>query len=269
MNYFQNKKVLITGGSSGIGLAMAKAAVGVGAHAIILGRDMSKLCRAKAEIEDLYSTKVEVLSLDIGVEDSFTDAVKDRLLEFDIDVLINCAGIGGARSFEDTSVSSFHDYMNTNFFGSLVLSKILVPQIISKADGRIVFVSSVAGLLGLYGFTAYSASKFAIEGLAQSLRNELAIGKSKVCVLYPPDTDTPMLAAENAYKPAVTKALSEGVVLSAEYVADAALKGIADGKYQIIPGFRTKLNCFLIQHFPGLMRRYLDFVARTIAAKSQ
>ena len=123
-------------------------------------------------------------------------------------------------------------------------------------------------MLGLYGFSAYSASKFAVEGLAQSLRNELSITKAKVCVLYPPDTDTPMLEKENLDKPEVTKAISDGVLQSPEYVAKAALKGIAKGTYEIVPGFKNRVNCFLIRHFPTITRIVLDRTAKQVTAKA-
>lgn len=114
--------------------------------------------------------------------------------------------------------------MATNYFGSLYCIKAALPAM--QANSHIVLVSSGAGLIGIYGYSAYSPSKFAVRGLAESLRGELKVGVG-ISIIYPPDTDTPQLAEENKTKPPATKLITATAkVWSAEAVAKEIVKGI-------------------------------------------
>jgi 3-dehydrosphinganine reductase len=124
-------------------------------------------------------------------------------------VLINCAGTSVPGLFEDLDAEVFEKMMRVNYFGSVFPTKAVVPSMKARSSGRIVFVSSQAGQLGVFGFSAYSPSKFALVGLAQVLRMELQPHGVCVSVAYPPDTDTPGFAEENTQKPEETRMISE------------------------------------------------------------
>ncbi|MCK4516039.1 MAG: SDR family NAD(P)-dependent oxidoreductase, partial [Spirochaetaceae bacterium] len=120
-------------------------------------------------------------------------------------------------------------------------------------------VASVAGFVGVLGYAAYSASKFGLIGLSEVLRNELKPRGIRVCVLCPPDTDTPMFRAENVTKPFETKVMSETLpVKSAEYVAQAFLRGLKGRKFLIVPGFMGRLTLFVKGVAPRLLFGIVD-----------
>jgi short-subunit dehydrogenase len=132
-----------------------------------------------------------------------------------------------------------------------------------QAGGHIVNVSSIAGFIGIFGYTAYSASKFGIIGLSECLRNEMKPYGIKVSVLCPPDTDTPGFVRENLSKPEETKAISGNAgLMSPEQVAQALIKGMNKGAFLIIPGIEGKL-IHLVKHlFPGFVGSVLDYQVR-------
>lgn len=143
-----------------------------------------------------------------------------------IDALVCSAGTSSPREFESMPASEFESVLRVNVLGCRNAVAGTLPHMRGSAGGRIVLVSSQAGQVGLYGFTAYSASKFALAGLAQSLSQELHARGVLVSVSFPPDTDTPLLAAENLQKPRITKLLSEATVTVAPEVV---ARGICDG----------------------------------------
>ena len=117
----------------------------------------------------------------------------------------------------------------------------------------------MAGAIGIYGYTAYSATKFALVGFSQCLRAEMWPHNIKVSVCLPPDTDTPQLAFENQYKPAETKAIAGNVkTMPAAAVADSMLSGMASGTFEIIPGFDGWSSAFAQRLVPGVVRMVCD-----------
>ena len=112
-----------------------------------------------------------------------------------------------------------------------------LPAMVQQGRGAIVLISSGAGLIGVYGYTPYSPSKFALRGLAESLRGELKVSGIQVAIVYPPDTDTPQLAEENKTKPPETQKITASAeTWSAENVAIAIVKGIEKKQFAIAPG---------------------------------
>jgi 3-dehydrosphinganine reductase len=97
--------------------------------------------------------------------------------------------------FEEVPVAVFERTMAVNYFGTLYPLKAVVPAMVKRGKGAVVLISSGAGLMGLFGYTPYSPTKFALRGLAESLRAELKPTGVHVMIVYPPDTDTPQLAA--------------------------------------------------------------------------
>ncbi len=127
--------------------------------------------------------------------------------------------------------------MSVNYMGALYFARATAEAM--TEGGKLVFVSSGAALFGIYGYSAYAPTKFAMRGLAEVLRVELAPRNIAVTLVYTPDTDTPMLAAENRVKPEITKKITEsGGLWSAPNVAKAILRGADKGRFAIAPGFQ-------------------------------
>jgi len=203
--------------------------------------------------------------MDVSRIDQVKPVLKEALLEQGApDILINCAGRAYPRYFEDISFDQFNDTMKTNLYGIWNTVSLLAPHMKTKG-GYIVNTSSIAGLIGVFGYTDYSASKFAIIGFSEALRSELRPHGIGVSVLCPPDTDTPGFAVENRTKPDETKAISEGArLMSSDAVAQALFRGMAKGRFIIIPGASGRLSVLLKRWFPALVNHVMDTAVRKV-----
>ncbi len=265
MEYFHDKCVLLTGGSSGIGLAAARMLREMGAHLILVARDEEKLDKAATELEQVTSEGKELHILPLDVSDA--DAVKaamDKLPgDRPVQILINNAGITRPGNFLELPEETFEQMMQVNYMGSVHLTRLLVPAMVEAKGGHVAFVSSLLGLMGIWGYTAYAASKFAQRGFAECLRCELKPHDVRVSVCYPPDTDTPQHEWEQQYLPEETRAIAGNAkTLSAECVATALLKGMAAGKFSIVPGASSKFADVMYRWFPSMVQSMFDGDAR-------
>jgi len=242
-NEFSQKHVLISGGSSGIGLALAKQFFSLGSHVTILARRVENLEKAKQEIELFrINTQQEIKTINADV--SGFDALEKKLdhPRRSVNFLINSAGIAYPGKFETLNQDIFARVMDVNYLGTVNLTKIIIPEMISNHEGYIVNISSLAAVIGIYGYTAYAPSKYAVRGFSRCLRAEMVPKGINVSVVLPPDTDTPQLAFEHTLLPEITKKINQsGGVLSAESVANAIIKGIQRKKFTIIPGIEGKI----------------------------
>jgi 3-dehydrosphinganine reductase len=270
---FHHKSVLITGGSSGIGKALALELLIAGSSVILCARDSQKLDSAKSELitgSACGPDNISTIPLDI----TDFDLVQTKINEFMAihpapDILINCAGSAHPGDFLDLGMDKFNWLMDVNFFGTVHIIKALLPPMLKRGSGHIVNISSAAGFLGVYGYTAYCASKYAIRGFSDALRSELRLKNIQMSLVFPPDTDTPQLSYEAEFKPPITKALAGTAgILSASQVAKTILKGVSKQQYIIVPGFE---NAFLY-HLSNLlgpnvfwvMDRMVDSAAKSI-----
>lgn len=240
------KKVLITGGSSGIGLALARLYASKGCDVFILSRSKQHLSSALDQIQAKKVDAIqnfEIIQADVTDAKSIEDTMAGLILKFGSpDILINSAGIAHPGKFEEISLDVFHSMMDVNFFGSLNTIKALLPSMINRQSGHIVNISSIAGFIGVYGYTAYSASKYAVRGFSDCLRSEMKPLGIKVSIVFPPDTQTPQLEYENRYKPDVTKYISGSAgTTTPDVVAAEVYRGVQKGRYIIIPGTEGKL----------------------------
>lgn len=165
--------VLITGCSSGFGLAGALAFARNGDIVYATMRDPGKAqpLRTEAEREGL---EIRIKALDVTQPESFAGVVQEIIAETGrIDVLVNNAGILRAGAFEDLSEQAVRDVMETNFFGPMLLTRALLPQMRKQGSGYVIMISSLSGIAGLAGDVAYTASKFALEGATEALRHEV------------------------------------------------------------------------------------------------
>ena len=222
--------VLVTGGSSGIGLETARRCLERGARVSIVARDAARLARALDELERGVGDRTRVAAEPADVTDPERLDVAVTLLTAQlgpVDVLVTSAGAARPGHFERLPAAVFEEQMALDYFGTLHAVRSVVPTMIDRHRGHLLLVSSTAGLVGVYGYSAYSPAKFAVRGLAETLRAELKPFGVLVGCAYPPDTDTPGLARENLEKPEATARISASVKVRAPTtVARAIVRGV-------------------------------------------
>jgi 3-dehydrosphinganine reductase len=242
---YNGKSVLIIGGSSGIGLAMAKQLAQAGANITIVARRSNLLSDAIQKMEAVRlnpEQKFSSLSIDITNEADVTQKLQEYQSNNGTpDYLFNTAGISIPALFLDTSSEVFRSQMDILFFGTVNVARAIIPGMVARRSGHVINFSSMAGFAGVYGYTAYGAAKFAVRGFSDTLRSEMREHNVRVSVVFPPDTDTPGFEQENKIKPVLTKVLSESnsKVMSADKVAQSVLNSVLKNKYIITPGFDT------------------------------
>jgi 3-dehydrosphinganine reductase len=266
----RDQHVLITGGSSGVGLALARQCAAQGARLSLLARDPARLAAARAEVLALHPrASVFTTSVDVALAADLTSALAAaEQTHGPVDLLIASAGIARPGYFEEVPVSVFERTMAVNYFGTLYALKALVPAMRARRHGAVVLISSGAGLHGFFGYTPYSPTKFALRGLAEALRAELKDTGVGITIVYPPDTDTPQLAEENLTKPIETKAITAGGGLwSADAVATLTLDGLARGRFCITPGWQITALAWLHSLLAPVLYWSFDRTARQARAR--
>ena len=243
--------VVVTGAGSGVGLRLAEILAKQGSSVIALDRDFSSEAKSRLSAA---SDSVTYVTGDISDAESMTKIFADAANQAGpFDLVINCAGVQRAKAFDELSSGDFNLVINVNLIGSRNVAAATLPHIIE--GGRLVFISSLAGLTNAYGYAAYNASKWGVMGLAGTLRLEYkprGIGISVVC---PPEFDSPLVVEERKTAPAITfkmKALAGS--LSINEVASAILIGAKKGKETIIPGRMARVTAFMARHFPAVMQ---------------
>jgi len=260
---FDGAQVYVVGGSLGIGLAVAQRVAALGADVTIFARRREPLEQAAAAVRAACrraSQSVSWRQLDVADHDQVAATMQPLVAERGApDVLINCAGGAQPRRFEDITYAQFAETMLVNLHGCWNTIQALLPRMKAKGRGYIVNTSSVAGLIGVFGYTDYCASKFALVGFSEALRGELKPHGITVSVLCPPDTDTPGFKTENLTKPEETRAISgTAKVLSAGAVADELLRGMARERFLIIPGLDSRMVVLAKRFVPGVVYWMMD-----------
>ncbi len=271
LNEFNDQIVYLVGGTSGIGLAIAEQLSRAGAHIILLARTETKLQFAHARIKKLaVNTQQRFTYQCLDVSDPVaTHSVLTELVDsFGAPkVLINCAGRAIPQPIENISYQQFDDTMKINLYGCRNTVAALLPHM-KKSGGLIVNTASLAGIIGVFGYSDYCASKFALIGYSEALRSEVKKYNIKVAVLCPPDTDTPGFEIENTTKPLETQAISQSAsLLSSEQVAQAFFKGLTRSSMLIIPGAAGKFNALMKRFFPGIVEWVMDREIKKVAQR--
>jgi 3-dehydrosphinganine reductase len=229
--------VLITGGSSGIGLATAALAARGGARVSLVARDPGKLDDAAAQV----GMGTLTVSADVTDASAVAAAVAAATAQHGpVDVLVTAAGLAHPGYFVELDDAVFREQMDVDYFGTLHAVRAVTPAMVSRGRGHLVLVSSTAGLVGVFGYSAYAPAKYAVRGLAETLRPELVHHGITVSCVYPPDTLTPGFEAENALKPPETVKISEAIKpRDAGQVARAIVKGIEKDRLVITADTQT------------------------------
>jgi 3-dehydrosphinganine reductase len=258
---------IVTGGSSGIGRAFARQLAAEGYDLTLIARGEDKLNAAAAEMRTAFvrpNQRVLILRANVADAQQAESAVAAAIRALGVpELVVTSAGIAVPHYFEDTSLEVHERSMAVNYFGTLYVVRSALPAMRARRRGRILLVSSGAGLMGLFGYTSYCPSKFALRGLAEALRAELRADNIGVSIAYPPDTETPMLEEENKTKPEETK-LMTGIVKtwSAAAVVTCMMRGIKRGAFGITPGWQlTAMN-----RMPGLVIPFLHWYCDRLAA---
>lgn len=265
--YFRGKGIVVTGGSSGIGLAFAKKAAELGADVHLVARRRGPLEEARREVTARAPhSQVTLVELDVSNDADVEAKMNELASKHRIDMLVNNAGVARPGRFLELPRDEFRKQMDINYFGAVNMARELVPHIVKNGGGHLLNVSSLAGVIGIYGYTAYAPTKFALSGFSQVLRAELRPLGVKVSVVLPPDTDTPQLAFENQYKPAETKAIAGTVkTLSAESVALSMVKGMAAGDFEIYCDLASRMSGLAQGVLPGVVRWFCDDAQKKVA----
>lgn len=231
---------VISGGSSGIGKACADKLLERGHHVALLARDPDRLEQARAELSARWPRPgISCHAVDVGDWDACQTAVSKLTESFGSPAwVIASAGTAQPGLFLDQPAEEHARHIQVNFLGTVNLVRAAAPAMAKAGDGRIVLIASGAAFLGIYGYSAYAPSKFAVRGLAEILRLELAGHGISVTLACPPDTDTPQLAEEQLTKPAVTQRISSaGGVWSADVVASAIIEAASKRRFWVGPGW--------------------------------
>lgn len=259
------KVVVITGGSSGLGLALAGLFCELSVNVILIARDKNKLETAKSELEARHANaKISLVSLDILDESKVNDAMNAIEAQFGrIDILINSAGILAEDYVENLTIEVFEKVMNTNYLGTVICTKAALPAL-KKSNGHLVNIASMAAIFGAFGYTSYCASKFAVLGFTEALRLELKPQGIDVTVVCPPEFDGPMVEAIADSRTAEGKYLAQSAgVMTAEQVAKETFAGIKKKKAVLLVGRNSKILAGFNRWFPSLSR----FFSHAMVAK--
>jgi len=254
---------IVTGGSSGIGKAISLQLAANGSNVSIVARDAERLKSAQVEIEGACESDdqiVLVVSADVSDRIQAEQAISTAIEQLGPpDLLVTSAGIARPGYFQEIPTEVFERTMAVNYFGTLYCIRAVLPAMEEQKKGDICLISSGAGLIGIYGYSAYCPSKFAVRGLAETLRAELKPVGIRVAIAYPPDTDTPQLAEENKTKPPATKEITATAKMwRPDKVARVILNGLEKGRYEISPGTETSILTRFHSLLSPLLNQYFD-----------
>ena len=245
-------RVYVTGGGSGIGLTVAAlfAARGADVSVFDLAPRREALDRIGAA-RRAPAQRVDAATLD--VTDAAATAAAFRRAAEDLgppDVVFHAAGGGGySRSFEEFPADRFEHIVRVNLLGSRHVAAAALP--LMRAGGRLALVASLAGLVAAYGQAGYAASKHGVVGLASVLRVECAPRGIAVCVLCPPEVDTPMARADQRTRPPETTVMKQFAgVVDLDDGCRYMVERVVRGQFLIIPGRRARLTWLMQRMLP-------------------
>lgn len=262
--YMEDKVVIITGASSGIGLALAQNFARRNAKVVLAARSYDKLIAIRDELVT-FNKNILIVETDVSKESDCKNLIDKTIEEYGrIDILINNAGISMRALFEDTELSVIKQLMDINFWGTVYCSKFALPYVL-KAKGSVAGVSSIAGYKGLPGRTGYSSSKFAMHGFLEVIRIENMKKGLHVLTACPGFTASNIrntaLAADGSQQGESPR--DEEKMMTAEEVASHIVKAIEKKKDRLVLTRQGKLTVMLNKFFP----KFLDKMVYNHMAK--
>jgi dehydrogenase/reductase SDR family protein 7B len=257
--FFKDKIVWITGASSGIGEALAKAFANEGAKLILSARRKEELERVQKEC-NLTNENCLVLPLDLSNTTDISESTQTVLLKFGrIDVLVNNGGISQRSLAKDSPLDIDRAIMEVNFFGQVALTKSVLPIMLKQKSGHIVVISSISGKFGFWLRSAYSSSKHALHGFFESLRLETEEDGIKVLIAVPGKIQSNIslhaLKSDGSKHNVMDKSQEDG--MPAAECADIILSAMKKNKEEILIGGREIKAVWLKRHFPKWFGRVI------------
>lgn len=209
------RHIIVTGGSSGIGLNIAIECAKAGAHVTVIARNVKNL---ESTVEQIIThransdQKIQYRSMDLSKSNDVVEKCFAELEEAIAPIygLINCAGMAICGTVDEMSIEDARHLMDVNYYATLYPTRYVLRQLKKTGDGIITITGSQASLVGIYGYGSYAAAKFALRGLAETIAMEVSHTKISITLALPADTDTPGFANENKTKPEETKIISGG-----------------------------------------------------------
>ncbi len=251
MSVFQNKVVVITGGSDGIGKALVDAFILLGAKVATCGRNYDKLYQLQAS----HPGKPLIIhTADVSKEQECALFIEKVIKNFTtIDILINNAGVSMRALLKDVELDALRKVMDINFWGTVYCTKFALPYIIAN-KGTILGVSSIAGYRGLPGRSGYSASKFAVNGWLEAVRTELLDSCVNVMWVCPGFTSSNIrVAALNSKGESHGEtSMDEGKMMTSDACAQHIIKAIEKRKRTLVLSSTGKRTVFMNKFFPSL-----------------
>ncbi|MBE9060614.1 SDR family oxidoreductase [cf. Phormidesmis sp. LEGE 11477] len=261
------KVALVTGGSEGIGRAIAARFAQADYQVVIAARDAAKLTTAASELKTQFATPVVPIPTDVRDPEQVQDLIQQIMTDFgQLDVLVNNAGLYSSGPTEEFTLEDWHQVIDTNLWGYIHTIHAALPHMIAKKSGAIMNICSIAGKMPMPYLTLYTTSKFAISGLSQALSAELAPKGVQVCAIYPNIIQTNFpekavmqgkdLVDQKARYEQLEQTLSMPFIEQPEDVADAVWSALERNESEHIFG-SAKLMGGLHALVPGLTQRML------------
>ena len=250
---YTGKTVIITGASSGIGLAIAELYSALGANTVLAARSLAKL----QEVTSKLPSPSLAVQCDVACEEQCKELVNQTVSAFGgVDILVNNAGLSMRALFDDVEIDVLRKLMDVNFWGTVNCTKYTLPYI-QKSKGSIVGISSVAGLHGLPARTGYSASKYAMHGFLETIRIENLHKGVHVMLVSPGFTESNVrlsaLTADGSTQGESPR--EEGKMMTAAEVARFVERGVRKRKRLMALDFNGKATIFIKKFWPALLDR--------------
>lgn len=265
MTKIKESVILLTGASSGIGEALAYQLAAGGAKIILSARRIEELHRVKSNCKN--QEKIVVMPLDLSKAEEITTKGKEAELFFGhIDILINCGGISQRDKVVNTGIDVDRQLMEVNYFGTIALTKALLPQMISRKSGHHVIITSATGIISTPFRSSYAASKHALHGFYDALRAEVFEDNIQISMILPGYVRTQIsynaLMGDGSKQNTMDQAQENG--LSPEQCASSIIKAIEKNKEEVyIGGFKEVAGIYLKRFIPGLFSKIVRKTAVT------
>jgi len=266
MNAFEDKTVLITGASAGIGLELAKEFARKGANLVLTARRLDRLEKLAQEISKEYRQPLTV-ACDVKQEDQLKQVVSEAILKFkSIDVVVANAGFGVAGKMDSLTVEDYRRQFETNIFGVLKTVYATLDEL-KKSHGTLVLIGSVAGYIALPGSSPYSMSKFAIHAFANSIRTELRPFGVSVVLIVPGFVESEIRRVDNQgkFKPQAHDPIPSWIRMPAHQAAKHIVRAVERKKDEEIITFHGKCLVFFQRKFP----RGMSFLLRKLKLRGR